>query len=97
MFDETSRYYRIETTTLTAPDGRVIAYIRRRFLPDPASIITLAEHRVAAGDRLDNLAARYLGDPELFWRLCDANLAMNPAELTAEPGQILRVPLIQGG
>ena len=27
------------------------------------------------GERLDNVAAQYLGDPTLFWRLCDANNA----------------------
>ena len=34
------------------------------------------------GDRLDNVSAQYLGDPEQFWRLCDANNAMEPEELT---------------
>ena len=34
-------------------------------------------------DRLDVMAAQYLGDPELFWRICDANGAMRPEEFTA--------------
>ena len=42
----------------------------------------LVEHSVKEGDRLDNIAAHYLGDPEQFWRLCDANEAMQPDELT---------------
>jgi hypothetical protein len=33
---------------------------------------------VVQGDRLDNLAARYFGDAELYWRLCDANGAVRP-------------------
>ena len=46
------------------------------------------------GDRLDNITANYLGDPEQFWLLCDANNAMHPDELTAQIGQKLRIPLI---
>jgi len=38
------------------------------------------------------IAARTLGDPELFWQICDANNAMNPAQFTAVPGQTLRLP-----
>ena len=38
------------------------------------------------GDRLDNITAKYLGDPEQFWRMCDANGAMRPEELTETIG-----------
>jgi hypothetical protein len=54
------------------------------------------EHAVVAADRLDNLAARYLGDPEQFWRLCDANRALQPAELTQRIGQRLKITLPDG-
>ena len=48
------------------------------------------------GERLDNIAAQYMGDPTLFWRLCDANNAMRPEELTETIGRILRITLPQG-
>jgi len=32
----------------------------------------LQEHAVTEGERLDHIAAKYLGDPEQFWQLCDA-------------------------
>ena len=51
---------------------------------------------MAEGDRLDNLAATYLGDPELFWRIADANNAMRAAELTDEIGRALRITLPEG-
>jgi hypothetical protein len=91
MFLRTSRYYPLETAEWTSPEGRVVRYVLRRFIPltAPAAI---AEHVVAAGDRLDNVTARYLGDPEQFWRVCDANLAERPAELTATPGRVLVIP-----
>lgn len=95
MFEHTSRYYTLETATYAAPDGRVIAYKRRRFLPPGDEMPLLVEVTVVQGDRLDLIAARTLGDPEQFWRVCDANDAMNPPELTAEPGRRVRVPVPQ--
>jgi nucleoid-associated protein YgaU len=99
MFPANSRYNAIEVTRRIGADGREIVYLRRRFLPTdgPAGVIT--EHVVRKGDRLDNITARYLGDPEQFWRVCDANNAMDPDELTAESnvGQRLQIPIPQGG
>jgi hypothetical protein len=93
MFEHTSRYYPLETATFTAPDGRRIAYKRRRFLPRGEEMQLLVEVTVTQGDRLDLITARTLEDPEQFWRVCDANNAMNPVELTAELGRTLRVPV----
>jgi hypothetical protein len=93
MFEPMSRYYRLETAEHTEPDGRVITYSRRRFLPQPAAARVLVEVSVADGERLDLITARTLGDPEQYWRICDANGAMHPAELTEEPGRALIVPV----
>jgi hypothetical protein len=95
MFDPTSRYYTLETATLTIADGRVVAYKRRRFLPQGQSMPLLLEVTITQGDRLDLITARTLGNAEAFWRVCDANDAMNPDDLTAEPGRTLRVPIPQ--
>jgi hypothetical protein len=95
MFEPTSRYYDIETVSRTQPDGRVVPYKRRRFLPRGETLLVLAELSVGQGERLDVLTARALGDPEQFWRVCDANNAMYPPDLIAEPGQRLRVPVPQ--
>jgi hypothetical protein len=95
MFEPTSRYAAIETTTRELPDGQTVAYVRRRFLPRGAAMPLLAEVTVNQGDRLDLITANTLGDPEQFWRICDANDAMHPAELTAVPGRRLRVAVPQ--
>jgi hypothetical protein len=95
MFGPTSRYYAIETVQLAASDGRVVAYKRRRFLPPGESLPLLVEVVVTEGDRLDLITARTLGDAEQFWRVADANDAMNPTELTDEIGRALRVPIPQ--
>jgi phage tail protein X len=49
------------------------------------------QHRVAAGDRLDLLAARYFGDAQAGWRIADANPCLSPDELL-EPGRVLFIP-----
>ena len=92
MFDPGSRYFELEDAVFTMPDGRAVPYKRRRFVPPPAAHETLAVEPVAAADRLDLIAARTLGDPEQFWRICDANGALDPDELI-EPGRRLRIPV----
>jgi hypothetical protein len=92
----TSRYAAVTTAVLVRRDGSEVAYLRRRFVPDPARFETLIEHPVAEGERLDNLSYAYLDDPEQFWRLCDANRALRPAELTDELGEIVRITLPEG-
>lgn len=94
MFDPLSRYAPIEDATLTLPDGRTVAYKRRRLLPRGSSLQPLAHVTVAPSDRLDLIAARTLGDPEHFWRICDANDALDPAELE-RPARRLTIPLPQ--
>jgi hypothetical protein len=96
-FAPTSRYYSVETTTtLTTADGEELPYLRRRFLPSSSRFALLREHVVLGGERLDRIAAREIGDAEMSWRLCDANDAMQPDELTAEVGRRLRVTLPEG-
>ena len=91
-----SRYVAIPVTFLEMPNGEKIVYLRRRFVPAPERFALLEEHSVAEKDRLDNLSAQYLGDPEQFWRLCDANRAMRPNELTETVGRRLRITLPEG-
>ena len=95
-FPPTSRYYNIETATIARTDGRTLIYLRRRFVPPPERFSLLQEHVVVEGDRLDNITTKYLADPEQFWRVCDANRAMRPGELTEEIGRRLRITLPEG-
>lgn len=95
-FPASSRYATIETTKLVRPDGSEVPYLKRRFVPDPSRFETLHEHPVAQGERLDNLTAAYIEDPELYWRICDANRAIRPTELTDELGGKIRITLPEG-
>ena len=95
-FPPNSRYAGIDSTIFVTADGRSIARLGRRFLPDPAVFAVAGFHTVTEGDRLDNIAAQTLGDPELFWRLCDANGALRPEELTDTIGRTLKITLPAG-
>lgn len=94
-FPPTSRYYGLPTQALEGPGGRATVYLARRFAPLPERFATLQTHAVTQGERLDALTARFLGDPEAFWRLCDANGALRPEELE-EMGRSLRITLPEG-
>ncbi len=89
MFFRGSRYENVPTAETAAPDGRLLRYVRMRFVP---AVSGLPGYTVQQGDRPDLAAYRTLGDPEQFWALCDANTVRQPADLTAAPGVRLIVP-----
>lgn len=95
-FAPDSRYHGLDIAQWVRADGEVLSYVRRRFVPPAENFATLSEHRVEVGDRLDNLAARYLGDSQQYWRLCDGNGALRPDELTETVGRVLRITLPEG-
>lgn len=91
-----SRYRDCPQATVTVPDGqggtREVAYLLPR--PAPVQAPVIARHRVADDDRLDLIAATYLGDPTAYWAVCDANLALDPDDLVAPDrrGTLLDIP-----
>jgi len=97
-FPADSRYYGSKTLTLVTPAGETITYLARRIVPQPGApnFATMAQHTVKQGDRLDLIAAKYLGDPLIFWLICDANGAIDPRELVATPGNVLNITTPQG-
>ena len=96
MLPPTSRYFNVPTATWVSRDGHETPYLGRRFAPQPEQLALLEEHVVALGDRLDNVAARHLDDPEQFWRIADANRALRPEELVERVGRRLRITLPDG-
>ena len=92
MFFKGSRYENVLTESYTDPSGAVVRYKRTRFIPPtPARAATV----VNQAERLDHFAHRVFQDPELFWRICDANDAMSPPDL-ADPGRLLKIPAAEG-
>ena len=80
MFDSNSRYYdpKILDATYTLPDGRKVAYRPLRTVPQLDDIVIQSEVESAINERLDRLASRTLGDAEQSWRICDANVVIDP-------------------
>jgi hypothetical protein len=72
-----SRYATVGEAKFTSPEGHTALYLLRRLLPDPESVrgnpVT-----VRPGERIDLVAARTLGSPAAFYRLCDASAIADP-------------------
>jgi nucleoid-associated protein YgaU len=97
-FPTDSRYYGFGVQYYNAPNGQVIAYLARRIVPQPGApnFATINQYTVHQGDRLDLIAAKYLGDPLMAWLICDANGAIRPHDLIAAPGRVLAITTPQG-
>jgi nucleoid-associated protein YgaU len=87
--DTSSRHRNLPTYNAGSPPagGVLELYVPRVAEPQERALL----HKVAAGDRLDLLSARYFGDPFQYWRIVDANPAFRPEELL-EPGRVLIIP-----
>lgn len=88
-----SRYYGAPVKSATLPDGIQMNYLARRILPQPGIYAAVRNYVIVDGDRLDNLAAKFLGDPILYWMICDANGVTDPDELTSQVGRTILIPL----
>ena len=93
MFDDNSRYAGLPIAEHLERDGRIIVYVRRRFVPPKESYQVAAVVMMSDSDRLDLIAHRAFGVPTAFWQLADANEAMHPDELIAKPGRRVAVPI----
>jgi hypothetical protein len=94
MAQPNSRYANVGEATFVAPEGHVVVYLRRRLLPDPERVRgTLAA--VRPGERVDTIAARTLGSPTQFHRLCDANGVADPMDVAE--GALTQVTLPRPG
>lgn len=92
MFFKGSRYEKVADAVITDGTGREIRYKTIRYIVDPVAV---AGHRVTDDERLDHIAWQHFRNPERFWRICDANRALWPADLLEE-GAVLRIPAAEG-
>ena len=91
-FPPGSRYHGIGQAVIETSDDNSIVYLRRRIIPLATQSEQRNEYTISEGDRLDNIAAEYIGDPEQFWQIADINNAVKPEELTDEVGTKLLLP-----
>lgn len=92
MFFKGSRYEKVDTNKITDSTGQLIVYKKIRFIPETDGVVG---YTVKQGDRLDQIANRSFRDPQRFWRICDANLAMWPDDLLIV-GRTLEIPPSEG-
>ena len=98
-FPINSRYHGISTAEHVDPNGRKRVYLKRRFLPSTSAGQQIAEHIVREHERLDHIAHQHFLDSTLFWRLCDANEAVDPDDLLVplnEKPRRLKITLPEG-
>jgi hypothetical protein len=93
VFFKGSRYADVPTLEHRLADGRIVRYKARRIIPPTPGLV---HHVVDEGERVDHIAFRHLGDPERFWRVCDANRTVHPEELVERPGRRIDVPTPEG-
>jgi hypothetical protein len=93
VVDPNSRYAQLPTLVYHGAQGQPAVYRARRLLPQGERMKIRAEVAVREGERLDIFTFRTLGPPEQFWRIADANDALDPFALVAEPGRLLAVPV----
>ena len=91
-----SRYYGLPLLTQTTAGGAQISYVSRRFIPPPEDFALLQRYRIKQGDRIDVIAASILGNPLSYWQICDANLALEPDDVTTVPGAFIVITLPAG-
>ncbi len=89
MFLKGSRYTTVPENELIDPSGRVLRYKTTRFI---ASSPAQVGHILSDGERVEHVAYFYYRDPERFWRICDANLVMDPVVLDLAPGRKIGIP-----
>jgi hypothetical protein len=89
MFFQGSRYENVPEDLYEGPSGRTIRYKRIRFIPHTTANLA---HVLRQGERLDHLAFLAFREPDRFWRICDANLAMWPPDLVSRPHVRILIP-----
>lgn len=93
IFPPNSRYYRVPLRETTLPDGTTRQFVGRRIIPQTARFQALDRHRAQGDERIDGLAAQFYGDPELYWRICDAAGDADPGTAAGPEGRLILIPL----
>lgn len=96
MRDPSSRYAGLPERHVALPGGRAAPVLAQRIIPPPGAP-PAGEFATRQDERADALAARVLGDPLQWWRLCDASLLPHAQALVGPSRRVLRLPpLVEG-
>ncbi len=97
MNDPDGRYAKSAVLYRMDGSGKPVAYLTRRFLPDPDALTIAGTVRMDPGERIDLFAARVLGVSTAWWRVADARRLIDPGDLEEPQLQTLSVPLPEAG
>ncbi|MFT3692973.1 MAG: hypothetical protein QM831_07520 [Kofleriaceae bacterium] len=86
-FLPSSRYAKLATVDVPAPNGKVATIVKLRRLPATDGDLTV----IQAHDRIDVLSHERYGDSSEFWHIADANTELDQAELCV-PTNTIRIP-----
>ena len=93
MFSKLSRYrLGVDEVALDADGRRLLSKALRPYLPVDGSL----QHTVEANDSLSRLATKYYRQSRDWWRLCDANDALDPIAFGQGLGPV-KVPRARSG
>lgn len=84
-----SRYADTPVATPPIGDETTRKALQLRTAPPTPAVL---EHVVSQGERLDQLAARFYGDPRRYWLILDANPEILDPFGLLTPGRRIRVP-----
>ena len=92
-FPPNSRYNAKNIRQYTTPSGDTVPFVGRRIIPELDRYQALDRHKAVAAERIDQVADAFYGDPEQYWRICDANGVERPAAALDPVGRLLAIPL----
>lgn len=88
-----SRYRGLAFRSVAKGDGTTVEFVGRRIIPALSRYRALTRHRASGDERIDMVAAEAFGDPELYWRICDANGDADPGPAAKPAGRLIVIPL----
>lgn len=79
MFDEKSRYAKLEPYMVVDHRGRQVEVVP---VPPHPEQSLLGIHVLKQGERVDHLSTKYLSDPVGYWRIAEQNDVLFPDALS---------------
>mgnify|MGYP006273391509 CR=1 FL=1 len=74
-----------------AENTKTASFVPTVFRAWPEYYVGFTVYEVTEVDRIENIAVKFLGNPELWWQIMDINPEiLNPFEIP--PGTLLRIP-----